>query len=197
MLLRFLIIIGVIAALVVSGIFIKDYYDESSTADSISNQIQNTQKNIALVSAQTRNLEVELGSFQKRHADAQAAIEAEKNQIPDKINSNSIVRSILLLGQEKQVTVIPLSTKEWTPVKIDRHDYQVFRMSIELNGSEQNIIEFLERLQYSLYQTLVIEDVHLVKIRETPEPTGTPTPTVTPEPVERVTVNLNLAIYAK
>ncbi|MCR4393508.1 MAG: hypothetical protein NUV31_03950 [Dehalococcoidales bacterium] len=197
MLIRFLIIIGVIAALVASGIFIKDYYDESANADSISSQIQNTQKNIAIVSAQTRNLEAELSDFTKRYANAQAAIEAEKNMMPDKMNSNSIVRSVLLLGQEKRVSVIPLSTRDWTTVKIDKHDYHVFRMDLELNGEESDIIEFIDKLQYSLYQTLVVEDVYVIKNRETPEPSGTPTPTATPVSVETVRANLSLAIYAK
>jgi hypothetical protein len=197
MLIRFLIIIGVIAALVASGIFIKDYYDESSTADSISAQIQNTQKNIAVVSAQTHNLEAELGEITKRYESAQAAIEAEKNLMPDIINSNTIIQSILLLGDERHVSVIPLRTRDWTTIKIDKHDYHVFRMDLELNGEESNIIEFIDKLQYSLYQTLVIENVNVIKTRETPEPSGTPTPTATPVPVETVKANLSLAIYAK
>jgi|GEM_PF-3507970 len=197
MLIRFLIIIAVIGALVASGLFIKDYYSESSAADAISTQIQNTQKNVAIIYSQTRSVEAEVLDLTKRYSDVQAAIEAEKNLMPDKMNSNDIVESILLLGKEKHVNVIPLSTDDWTPVKIDKHDYHVFRMKVELNGDEKDIIEFLERLQYSIYQTLVVEDIRLVKTIETPVPTGTPVPTFTPVPFETVKANLSLAIYAK
>jgi hypothetical protein len=197
MLLRVLIAIMIIGALVAGGIFIKDYYDETRAADSAQAQIDNTRNLAVTVSSQTKGVEADLANLAQQYSDAQQAVQAAQNLIPDAMDSNSIVKSVLVLARQTSVTVIPLKNQDWTKTKVNTDDYSVFKMTIEINGSESQIVDFVKKLQSNLYPTLVIEDLSFDKTFSTPEPTVTKTPTPTPTPVETVTANLSFAIYAK
>jgi hypothetical protein len=197
MLIKVLIALVIIGALALGGFFYKDYLDQNAKAADLETQLKNTNNSAVVVSRQAQSIETEIADIVKRSSDAQKAINAEKNTLTDRINSNTIVRSILVLGQTMGVKVIPLNTQDWAAVKVGSHDYSVFRMSIQASGDPKNIVEFLRSLQGSVYQTLVIENVNLDKSYVTPEPDPTITPAPEVTPIPSVTSDIKFAIYAR
>ena len=193
MVLRGLLAIGVIAALVASGFFYKDSLDQNKRVDSISAQIKNSTNMVTVVTNQTKATQVEVSDFTKSLADAQAAIAAEKEKMPVKMNSNEIVRKVMLTGGTANVTVIPLSTDEWAAAKVDKGSYFVFKMNIEISGEQEQVVEFIKRLQSDLYPTLVIESVNIKKNLPPASPVATPIPVTT----GGITAELRLAVYAR
>lgn len=193
MLLRVLIAVVIIGALVAGGIFIKNYYNETSAANDIEGQIQTSRNLATVVSEQTKGVEADLNSLAQQYSNAQQAVTAAQDQIPAPMNSNGIVKNVLLLARTSKVSAIPLKTQDWTKVQINTNTYSVFRMTIEVNGPESQIVDFVKQLQANLYQTLVIENLTFVKTITTPEATVTPAPT----PIASVTADLSFAIYAR
>jgi hypothetical protein len=202
---RNLIALLIIVALGFGGFFLKDYFNQASEADAIVAQIKNTNQTVSTVSGQTKSLESEMADLGKRANEIQMAINTEDRKIPARFNSNEAVKSILLMGQMRELKVIPLSTQDWTPVKIDKHTYQVFKMTAEVIGLQERLVDFVKELQGSLYETLVIENLSITKPVPTPTPTSqfvdematpTPTPTVI-EDTGMVKGKVQIAIYAK
>ena len=92
------------------------------------------------------------------------------------MNSNDILEKILNLGETHQVTVIPLSSRDWSSTKLGQNEYQIFRMNLSLEGEQGSIVNFLAEMQSELYPTLVLEDVSLTAhVIVTPTPVATPT----------------------
>ncbi len=205
MLFRLLAVVIIIAGLALTGFFYKDYRDQSAKADSLEAQLKNTNNSALVLAKQAQSIETELADIVKRSNETQAAIEKEKTALPERINSNSIVRSILIVGQTNGVTAIPLSTQDWATVKIGTHDYSVFRLSIQARGNPDDLVSFIRTLQQATYSTLIVEGVNIAKTYTTPTvptPTVPPGETVTPtpeevEPIPHTTADVKLAIYAR
>jgi Tfp pilus assembly protein PilO len=198
-----LVALLLIVAVGFAGYFVSDYFNKSSEADSLSVQIQNTNQSVASVSNQTKAAEAELADLTKRANEIQTAIVAENLTMPARFNSNDLVQSILMLGKNSELIVIPLNTQEWTSVKIDKHSYQVFRMTIEVGGLQERLVDFVQQLQGTFYDTLVIESLTITKPLPTPSPVATyadETPVPTPGLIEddgRVKSKIQLAVYTK
>jgi hypothetical protein len=99
MLLKVLFALVIIGALALGGFYYKDYLDQNAKAADLETQLKNTNNSALVVSKQAQSIETEIADIVKRSSDAQKAINAEKNTLTDRINSNTIVRSILVLGQ--------------------------------------------------------------------------------------------------
>jgi hypothetical protein len=197
MLVRILVVVVIIGGLAAAGFFYKDYLNQSAKADDLEAQLKNTNNSTLVLVKQAQDIEAEVAGIVKRSNETQTAITQEKGGLPDRINSNTIVRSILVLGQTMGVNVIPLNTQDWAKTKIGTHDYSVFRMSIQAGGSPENLVEFIRSLQGSLYQTLVIEGVNISKTYTTPEPDPTITPAPEVTPIAGTNADVKLAIYAR
>jgi Tfp pilus assembly protein PilO len=178
MVLKFLLAIPIIAAVVAAGFFYSDYQTKTDEADTLENKLQTDLKLEQSVIDQHQILIDELSSIEKDIQDMQAEIEEAAVAIPEKMNSNDILEEVLDLGKDHMVSVLPLNSQDWSDSKIGQHTYHVFRMNLSLEGSQENIVEFLREMQSSLYPPMVLEDVSLS--REMAVEVITPTPVVTP-----------------
>ena len=190
------ILIGVliVAALAVGGIFVSDYMGKTAKAESLVEQIQRDNKNLTTISTSTQNLVTEINEITAETNELLDTLAKESKEVPDRINTNNIVNSVLTLGQACDVTVIPLSTQDWAKVKIGENDYLVYRMTVEVYGTHTDVLGFIRQLQ-GLYNTLAVESLTLEKKLVTPTPS--PTATTTPLPVTMGTVNVKMAVYAR
>ncbi len=194
---KVVVILVVIAAIALGGIFINDYFDKSAAADSLAGKIQNENKILTTISSANQKLAQEIADLNNKASQATLDIAKESKTIPTRMNSNEIVKNVLDKGLDNNVTVIPLSTQDWSNVKIGKHSYQIFKMSVEVTGEQNSLISFMEDLQ-GIYDTLVIENASFNKTYATPTPTESPTPTITPEIILVTTkIKINLAVYAR
>jgi hypothetical protein len=187
----------IIGALLVGGLFVNDYFNQSSAAQALTSQIQSQNQALSTLSSQTMELNTEIANDNQNVNKILNAIDNESSAIPSgKINSNDIVKAILNQSLYNFVSVVPLSTQDWSSIKTNGNDYQVFKMSLKVVGSQENVVQFIRQLP-QLYNTLVIGSISLSKVTETPTPAATDTPDVTPAPVDHIEADLTLAIYTK
>ncbi|MDD5701449.1 MAG: hypothetical protein PHU23_05295 [Dehalococcoidales bacterium] len=153
----------IIAVIITGGIFFSGYIDESGAAKALQTKVDNDNKTASVIDNKNKSLEMELREINKRAAEIQESIEAASLEISAAVNPNMITEEVIYTGERNQVTVIPLNTRDWNNVKIEGHQYQVFKMEIEVNGEQAHVIEFLYALQSLKNQPLVIEKVSLKK----------------------------------
>jgi hypothetical protein len=197
MTLRIILGIVIVAAVIAGGVYISDYFNHSFVADALSSQIQNQNHNLDTLSDQTRELNTEITDNTANVNNLLYSIANESTVIPsEKIDPNDIIRAILEQGQKNLVTVIPLNTEGWSSVKTNGVDFQVFKLSLEVNGSMENLVEFVRQTQ-SLYSTLVIDNISLYKYYTTPVPAVMPAGERLSPPIPRIAASLSLVIYSK
>jgi hypothetical protein len=192
----------IVVALIAGGVFLNGYFNQSAAADDLAVKVQNDSKNLATVNGANQKLNQEIATINNQTAQAMQDLENEGKVMPARVNSNEIVRSVLDTGRDNSVTVIPLSTDDWSTLKIGKHDYQVFKMTVEVNGDQDNLIKFVKSIQ-DLYDTITIESASFTKTITTPTPTETvtptptPTATPTPTPVVSTSITVDLSVYAR
>ena len=158
--LKITIVIIIIAALLASGYFIRDYLNQSAAADTLNAQLAATNLKIQQLTASSQTMTLQAGKTKASQAAVQASIATESLSVPTKVNTNIIVRDVLDTGEINQVTVIPLSTSDWARVKILQGDYWLFTMSLSLTGREQGLVYFINDMR-SLYPTMIINGLSI------------------------------------
>jgi hypothetical protein len=195
MTLRIILGIVIIAAVIISGVYIGDYFNKSFAADALASQIQNQDQNLVTLTDQTEKLNKDIANHTVEVDNLLSSIESESNNIPsEKIDPNDIVKDLLELGQRNMVSIIPLSTTDWSGVKTNGSDYQVFKATLEINGSLENITRFVSQTQY-LYSTLIIDNISLYQKNPNLAPAVTSADGLIADPVSNTTASLSLAIY--
>jgi len=178
----------IIAALAFSGLFLADYLGQSSTASTLKSQIKTDSDAASTISKQNQTLQTENDAVNNTSASLLNDIAAARQVIAPKTNPNEIVEDVLTLGSQQQVTVIPLTTNPWSSAKIGKNTYSVFKMTVEVDGSQDRLVAFVRELQRLEHQPLMIENLTLNKPISTPTPTPTPSPTATPAVDSNITV---------
>jgi hypothetical protein len=190
--LKVILYILIVAAVVDAGIFLTKYFNQTYAADALAAQIQSENRNISTLADKTDELNLEIANHTADVNAVLSTIENEKVIIPAKTNTNDIVKTILNTGLENNVSVIPLSTRDWSTVKTGGNDYQVFVMSFAVEGQDRDVVQFVRAVQ-DLYSTLVLENIVWNSIETPTAAADTP---VFPG-TDWIRVNLVLAIYAK
>jgi hypothetical protein len=197
MMLRIILGIVIIAAVIQAGVFVSDYFNKSFAADALKSQIQNENQNMELLSAKIQELNTEIAGNTANVNKIMNAIAGESQYIPsERINSNEMVRELLELGQKNSVSVIPLTTQDWSEVKTPENDHQVLKMTLEILGTPEHITQFVGGLP-ELNNTLIIESIALAQNIEIPAAEITPPTAANFSHVEQFKANIALAVYAK
>jgi hypothetical protein len=153
----------IIIALVIGAIFFSNYFNEKAEAQSLTSQINTDMGAVEMIKTKTNQLKAEIAEISSNIDKTKDAVSREGNLMPPKrINSNEIVREILMLGQTKDLAVIPLSTADWTSTRTAVNDFQVFKMSLGISGEQSNVISFIQDLP-TLYNSLIIESIGISK----------------------------------
>jgi hypothetical protein len=190
--LKVILYILIIAAVIDAGIFLTKYFNQTYAADALSAQIQSENRNISTLTDKTSELNLEIANHTADVNAVLSTIENERVIIPAKSNTNEIVKTILNTGLENNVSVIPLSTRDWSTVKTNGNDYQVFVMTFEVEGQDPNVVQFVRAVQ-DLYSTLVLENIVWNSVEPPAESADMPVSSG----LDLIRVNLVLAIYAK
>jgi len=167
------------AVMVVGGIFFKGYLDESGAEAALQKKIDKDSNAAAVLLVKNQKLETEVAENNKKITEILADIDAVNAKIPPVVNPNVIIEKIITLGDRKQVTVIPLTTRSWSRIKVGEHEYQVFRMDINVQGLQPQVISFVDALQVLEHQPLIIESLSLKKTEPGHDPIPSPSPAST------------------
>jgi Tfp pilus assembly protein PilO len=141
---------------------------------------------IAEVTQTLRGIAKLPADLEQRLAEAEGSFAAEQGLFPSKINTTQVINTILGLAQSRGVNATPMVTQPWTTEKVGKHSYQVLRLTIAVEGTFSQLVNFASSLEEGSYTTLVMENLSATKNSEQSEE-GTTT----------FTGNLKLAIYTQ
>jgi len=195
MTLRIVLGIVTVAAVIISGVYIGEYFNKSFVADALVSQIQSRDKNLSTLTDQTLKLQTDITNQTADVEKLLSSITSESSVIPSEmINPNGIIAALFGLGQHNAVSIIPLSMTAWSSVSISGVDYQVCKMSLNVSGSLDNLVQFVSQTQ-ELYRTLVINNISLSQRLSTAGSTSTAEGDSITSPDLVTTASLSLAIY--
>jgi hypothetical protein len=180
MLMRLLIGVMIIVALALGATFYSGYLDQSSAADALVQKNNASNLTLSKITKSTSDVENEIADIAAQITKAQKTLDLETKTLPAMTNSNVIVGKVLTFGDQIGVTVIPLSTKDWMTIKINKNDFHIFRMSVEVNGPQPKIVDYIRQVQNSIDQYLVIEKLEMAKLETIPQRFTGPAPTEPP-----------------
>ena len=182
---RDLLIIALVGALLVAYYMLgTDYLKQRRAGRELAAKIADT----SLLLSQTPRYPADLKDWQ---AAAQAGLDAVKNSFPQNLDSTRIIDSILEIAGETGVKAIPLVTQPWTVVSIDDFPYSVLRLNVTATGTYAQVSGFLERLETSEMETLVIEEISVDRADEPPGEESVSGATA------EFNADLNLAFYSR
>lgn len=193
---RTILALIIVAALIAGGVFLNGYFNQSAAADDLASKVQNDSRNLTTLNGANQKLNQEVTTINNQTTQVMQDLADEDNALPASMDSNKIVRDVLDTGKDNAVTVIPLSTQDWSTLKIGKHNYQVFKMTVEVTGDQDNLIKYVKGLQ-GLYDTITIDNASFTETITTPTPTETVNPSTTPAPVVSTSIAVNFSVYAK
>jgi Tfp pilus assembly protein PilO len=194
---KIVVAVLVIIALGVAGFFVKGYFDQSAVAATYSAKVESDSNSLKVVTTSNKSLASDIADLKAKQAQAQQSLNTENNAVPDRMNINDIVDSLMTAGRQFSCTVIPLTTTDWAATKIGQGEYWVFKAKMEVNGTQDDLVNFLKYVQGSVCPSLVIESLDISQVTPTATPTATPAPITPPPGGGIVKGNLAIAIYAK
>jgi hypothetical protein len=195
MMIRVLLAIVIVAAAVMSGVYINQYINQSMAVEVIKEQIANGKRNLALLEDKTAKVNAEVAGSSSAVETSRAEIASAQSVVPEiQIDTNDIVRQILSLGKSNRVDVTVLTTQDWTLVKGQDYQCQSTTLNLEAAGTQSDVITFIKLLP-GLYSTLVIDKMTVSRIQPTPVKDAPPEGNYPAS--ERLAANLALVIYTR
>jgi len=176
-------VMGMILILVIYVYFGVNYLSQRGAQQRLASQVSEITQTLAEIPRPAQDLEQRLET-------ARTSLEAERGVLPEELNGIEAVSTILELAGECQVRAIPLATQPWSIRKIGQHSYHVLELKVTVDGSFPQILSFLSRLEKGEFNSLVIQNLNLEKVRSSEE--GTASDEAIP-----VVGSLNLAIFAQ
>ena len=129
-------------------------------------------------------------NLEQRLAVAEASLATAQNAFLGKPNSTQIINRILKLADECQVKVIPLATQQWSSEKTGK-GYLVFGLQLTVQGSFDQFVNFINKLENGEFNTLSIENLSVTRVINKTDGEALPDGTV------NVMANLGVVIYAR
>lgn len=117
----------------------------------LTKKIDAVSANISKIPARNEQLPLKLAQLEKELAD-------QGKTIPDSMDSELVVNSILELAISCNVTAVPLQTSDWTPTG---ENYSVYTLQISAKGDFEKIATFVSRVETELFDNLKIVSLEI------------------------------------
>jgi hypothetical protein len=105
--------------------------------------------------------DVDIQQLEYQLEEAKRNLDEERNIFPSDINSNEIIQTILMLADDSEVELCPISTQRWLTQNMDMHSYSFIRMQITAEGTLLGLGSFIYKLEHSNFDTLILDYVNL------------------------------------
>ncbi len=181
---RLLAIMLAICLVAVYVFFGVDYLGQDTQKEVLYRGISDAREALALIAEMP-------GDTEERLAAVQAGLTAVQNEFPTEVDTTLVVSTILMLGEECGVKVLPLATEAWSSSEVGGHEYPVFRVEIDVEGEFLDTMDFLSMLESTEFKTLILGDLN---ISSDGGPLGEGS---LDGETSLMTANLELAVYAR
>jgi hypothetical protein len=151
--------IFIIIAVIVGSVFLSAYRSQSASSDALEEKIRLDTLNIGKINQSAKTANNQTAEINIKILETQAEIDVAGNEIMDGVNANAIIKAVYAQSTTDQVSLLPLSTQQWS--QLSNSDLQVFRISFTAAGIENNLVSFIQWLQNSPYNSLVVESYSL------------------------------------
>jgi len=149
---KWLVIVLVIALLVAYYVLGMDYLKQRRQNTDTNSQITELITTLSGIPPYPPDLEQKL-------ADARAELAAAEKSFAGETDDTLIVNNVLQMAKEAGVKAIPLSTRPWAVESIYERNYNVFYLTLSVTGNLIRLQNFIERLENSEAETLVIKNL--------------------------------------
>jgi hypothetical protein len=180
---KWLILILVAALLVVYYLIGSDYLKQRRHNVSLAAQISAGTQALAVIPSPPTDLVQQLAA-------AMDNLQVAESSFTANTNDTHIVNTVLRLAEEIGVKAIPLGTAPWVTEKVADRDYSVFRVDLEVTGTFNQLLSYLDRLESGEPKTLVVEYLAVEKVEDT-SISGSGDASEIP-----ITTNVKIAVYA-
>jgi Tfp pilus assembly protein PilO len=131
------------------------YRSERNGQKALITKMDDTNKMLSLIAVPPADL-------QQRLTDAQNAnLAAKQNLLPTDVDTTQVIKSVLAVADESNVTVIPLNTDSWTNIAIEGTNYRVLTISLSVDGSFTDLASFINRFYGSDFPSLIVDTVSI------------------------------------
>ncbi len=178
------IVILIIMLSVVYYLFGNDYLSQRQEQKSLTSQLAEVTPTLSQIPEPPQGLEQRLEL-------AQATLAAEQSKLPSEVDTTQVIDTILRLADDCGVKAIPLATEPWTEEKIGEHGYDVFRLSMAVDGGFSQLVDFVKKLENGEFNTLIVEKLSVSRLSQQFEDE------TVAEGIMLITANLDLAIYTQ
>ncbi|MBN1191107.1 MAG: hypothetical protein JXA46_15225 [Dehalococcoidales bacterium] len=183
MLVKVAVALILILAVAFGGIIYSDYLGQTARAESVSMEIQNDKNAGKIISKEIQIINSDIAEIDGKIEKLRDEIEREKDFLPEIVDSNKILRDIIILGEKCYVSIIPISVQEWYEAQIEGYNYRVLKVNLEITGRQGDVQEFISRTQNTDYHTLTI---NCVMLRRPSDPLDT-----------NIIADMKLAVYVR
>jgi len=129
------------------------YLKERNGQKALITKMDDTTKMLSLIT-------VPPGDLPQRLTDAQNAnLAAKQNLLPTDVDTTQVIKTILIVADECNVNVIPLSTDSWTNVTVEGTSYRVLTISLSVEGSFDDLTTFVDRFHGNEFTSLVVDTI--------------------------------------
>lgn len=147
----------VVCVILVYAYFGVEYMGQLQKQQTVTNQISDVSRALALLPQLPKDLE-------KRLADAQQAnAEAKESMSPGTVNTTEEIAIILREADANQVKITPVTTRPWSERIVGERTFRVFCISLGIEGELPHLLSLIERLEEREFQSLVIDNLIITK----------------------------------
>ena len=146
------IVIIVVVAMIVYGIFAIDYIKQGPEQDSLLAEIEDVKHSIQELPEPSQD-------YIERMEAVSASLDAEYSAITGETNSSDVIENILSVAQDAGVKAIPLVTQPWVDQNVRGTIYRIFRVEVEAYGAYAQVSEFITTLENDNQSTLIVENL--------------------------------------
>lgn len=136
--------------------------------------------------------DVDIQQLEQQLEEAKQDLDEESNAFPSDINSNEIIKTILVLADDSEVELCPINTQRWMTQNIDMHDYSFIRMQITAEGSLLGLGSFIYKLEHTSFDTLILDNIQLTLVNPEED-----LPDEEEDIYDIYTANINLSVYTQ
>jgi Tfp pilus assembly protein PilO len=176
---RLLVTILVVSLVMVYAVLGMSYLGQLKEQRELTSQLAEVNQTLSEIPQPPEDLEQQL-------AEAETLLAAEQSLFPSEINTTQLIDTILTLASIYGVKATPMITQPWSTETVGEHTYPVLQLTVDVEGSFNQVVNFAGQLENGDYDTLVMKNLNISR--------GT---VETEEGTIPITGTLKLAIYTR
>jgi Tfp pilus assembly protein PilO len=153
---RLLTIVLALVLVVALAYLMTDYARQQKRQAVFIDQIENSARSLSLLPTPQAGLEQQLADITAANARAQQTLSNNS------LNSTAVIDSLLILADNCNLKVTPLTTQSWINKKVADSSYRALPLELQVEGSLGGLIDFVKMIDDSQkYPNLLISEMDI------------------------------------